>query len=288
MLKINNWEDLIKLVKDQNLSPKQAWERIERSNLKYLNRKSTAEKELKKGTRIQRLLFPKNNNNENILFAKNVPSLDVSGDFYNFKTLEDKIYIVLGDVSGKGVDAGLIMSRITSLFEVLVDGKRNIAEVTSFINDNLYSLRSGKFLTGIFASYDKKTKNFEFINAGHSDCIIFDNDEVKEDPSNKIPPIGVQPSNLDFNNNLNKISLKDKIIYIYSDGLSESKDFEGNDIEVSGIIDLINKYKNQPLETQLENIFIEISAFSALQNITNDEKSIIKDDITILAIDGKK
>lgn len=286
MIKINNWEDLIALAKEQGLTPKEAWERIEKTNLKFLNRKSSAEKELKKGTRVQRLMFPKNNE-ENILLAKNVPSLDVSGDFYNFKNLEDKIFFTLGDVSGKGVDAGLIMARVTSLFEILVEEKKSLIEIVSLINDNLYNLRSGKFLTGIFAVYDKKSKNLEFINAGHSESIISENKKITEHVSSKIPPLGVQPINLDLNSVLNKISLKDKIFYVYSDGLSESKDFEGNEIEAEGIIDLLNKNKDHNIATQLENIFIEISAFGALQNMSNEEQSIIKDDLTILAINGK-
>jgi serine phosphatase RsbU (regulator of sigma subunit) len=103
----------------------------------------------------------------------------------------------------------------------------------------------------------------------------------------KFPPLGVQPINFDLNSFLNKISLKEKIFYIYSDGLSESKDFEGNEIETKGIIDLLNKNKNHNILTQLENIFIEISAFGALQNMSNEEQSIIKDDLTILAINGE-
>ena len=71
-MKINNWEDLIALAKKHGLKPKEAWERIEKTNLKFLNRKSVAEKELKKGTRVQKLMFPKTNNHENILFAKNI------------------------------------------------------------------------------------------------------------------------------------------------------------------------------------------------------------------------
>ena len=93
--------------------------------------------------------------------------------------------------------------------------------------------------------------------------------------------------NFDLNSVLNNISLKDKIFYIYSDGLSESKDFEGNEIEAEGIIDLLNKNKDHNIATQLENIFIEISAFGALQNMSNEEQSIIKDDLTILAINGE-
>ena len=58
-MKVDDWQDLIELAKKQGLTPKEAWERIEKTNLKFLNRKSTAEKELKRGTRIQELLFPK-------------------------------------------------------------------------------------------------------------------------------------------------------------------------------------------------------------------------------------
>jgi serine phosphatase RsbU (regulator of sigma subunit) len=190
-------------------------------------------------------------------------------------------------VSGKGVDAGLIMARATALFEIFVEEKKSLIEIVSLINDNLYNLRSGKFITGIFAVYDKKSKNLEFINAGHSECIISENKEITEHVSNKIPPLGVQPINFDLNSFLNKISLKKKIFYLSCDGLRESKDFDGNEIETEGIIDLLNKNKNHNILTQLENIFIEISAFGALQNMSNEEQSIIKDDLTILAINGK-
>ena len=287
MMKINNWEDLISLAKKHGLKPKEAWERIEKTNLKFLNRKSVAEKELRKGTRIQKLMFPKTNNYENILFAKNVPSLDISGDFYNFKNFEDKIFIILADVSGKGLDAGLIMSRVTTLFEVFVGENKSISQIVSLINDNLYTLRSSKFLTGIFAVYDKKSKNLEFINSGHSNCIIAENKKFTEHIANKIPPLGVQSINSYLDRSLNKISLKDKLFYIYSDGLSESRDFEGNEIETEGIIDLLNRNKDHSIEKQLENIFIEVSAYCALQNISIEEKSIIKDDLTILAINGE-
>ena len=50
---------------------------------------------------------------------------------------------------------------------------------------------------------------------------------------------------------------------------------------------MLNKNKDHDIATQLENIFIEISAFGALQNMSNEEQSIIKDDLTILAINGK-
>ena len=128
-MKINNWEDLITFAKEQKLTPQQAWERIEKANIKFLNRKSEAEKELKKGTKIQKLMFPKIDNDENIIFAKNLPSLDISGDFYNFKNYGDKTFIALGDVSGKGVDAGLIMARVTALFEILVEEKKILVKL---------------------------------------------------------------------------------------------------------------------------------------------------------------
>lgn len=286
-MKVDDWQDLIELAKKQGLTPKEAWERIEKTNLKFLNRKSTAEQQLKKGTRIQQLLFPKIKKEENIIYAKNLPSLDVSGDFYNFKHFGDKVFIVLGDVSGKGVDAGLIMTRVTTMFEILVEEKKSVREIVSLINNDLYTLVTGKFLTAIFGCYDKKSNNFEFVNAGHSNCIILDNNKTNEHMSNKIPPLGVQFMKSDKDIILNQISLDEKIFYILSDGLSESKDFTGKELEINGVIKLIDKNRSQNIQTQLENIFIEISAYGALQNIADEEKSIIKDDTTILAINGK-
>ena len=172
-------------------------------------------------------------------------------------------------------------------------------------------MHSGKFLTGIFVSYDKKTKDLEYINAGHLNCIVSENQKITEYISKKTQPLGIEPFNSELKTNLNQISLEKKIFYLFSDGLYESKDFEGKEIKIDGLINLINKNKEYSLDKQLDNIFIEISTFGALQNILEEEKSIfgnivsdqiekyksedffekeksiIKDDITIFAINGE-
>ena len=81
--------------------------------------KKLTQKEIEIVGEIQQSLLSKNRV-DNILLAKNVPSLDVSGDFYNFSELSNGVYgFGVADVSGKGIKSSILMSKASSLYTCL-------------------------------------------------------------------------------------------------------------------------------------------------------------------------
>jgi len=104
------------------------------------------------------------------------PALGVGGDYYDFIRLSDtELGIAIGDVSGKGIPAALLMAtlraylhgqtrhRVTDLAEVAVNLNRLVYECSS----------ANRYATFFYAQYDSTTRLLEYVNAGHNPPLIF-------------------------------------------------------------------------------------------------------------------
>ncbi|MBT6595575.1 MAG: SpoIIE family protein phosphatase, partial [Nitrospina sp.] len=106
--------------------------------------------------------------------AKTVPAKFVGGDFYDFIELEqDRLGIVLGDVSGKGVSAALYMARLMSDFRYVAMQDPQPGNVIRQVNDiAARRSRKGMFATAVFLLLDVKSKKVRVCNAGHHAMLI--------------------------------------------------------------------------------------------------------------------
>ena len=83
-------------------------------------KQSILKKEREIAGEVQKKLFPKNKKIEQYIFAKNTPAKDVSGDYYDYYQINDnEIYFILGDVTGKGIKAGILMANAAAVFRSL-------------------------------------------------------------------------------------------------------------------------------------------------------------------------
>lgn len=99
------------------------------------------------------------------------PALEVGGDYYDFIQLEDgRLGLAIGDVSGKGISAALIMASLrASLRGLALDGPGNLARMMEKVNRLVYeSSSTNRYATFFFASYDPSTRELDFVNAGHN------------------------------------------------------------------------------------------------------------------------
>jgi sigma-B regulation protein RsbU (phosphoserine phosphatase) len=139
--------------------------------------KERMERELKLGREIQaRLLPPVPTGIPRTTFAAAFrPCYEVGGDYYDFSYLPTgEIGLAVGDVSGKGAPAALIMSSVKAALRVaapLVSG--NIVALTSRLNELLLELAQGrKHVTLFFASYAPATGRLRYVNAGHQPPLV--------------------------------------------------------------------------------------------------------------------
>jgi serine phosphatase RsbU (regulator of sigma subunit) len=112
--------------------------------------------------------------------AEYLPAFDVGGDFYSVKCLADgSVTATIGDVSGNGVAAALLMSRVTADFERFVASGASPADVLSQIHTRLLSTAGDMFVTAACVKIDASRRRLTVANAGHLPMIVRRaNDEV--------------------------------------------------------------------------------------------------------------
>ncbi len=180
--------------------------------------------------------------------ALNQPALEIGGDFYNFFKLPgNKLGIVLGDVSGKGISASLFMARLTSDFQYYTLLYAEPKHLLAQINNVLYErAKHGMFVTLIYMLLDTVEHRIKVANAGHMSPIYCDEYGIQllDTESGKGPPLGIIP---DIEYGQKSFNLeKDSSITLYTDGVIEAKDSSGELFGIRRLRNLIEKQPNDP------------------------------------------
>ena len=227
---------------------------------------------------VQKKLFPKEFEQKNILYAKNVPARDVSGDYYDYiKISEDEFYFTLADVSGKGVKAGILMANAAAVFRSMAKLNKEVSTIARYINNQVAdSSYQGMFITAVVGKYNIKDKKIEYINLGHEPIMVYDENFNFEYYKSTLPPLGIMAMDNDDFFQTNEISLVNKNLVIYTDGVTEGYLENNQELEAKGVEKEIidNKFKSP--EAIIEH----------LSDILTKRKEPLRDDITCLIISG--
>jgi sigma-B regulation protein RsbU (phosphoserine phosphatase) len=168
------------------------------------------------------------------------PALNVGGDFYDVLELSpDEIYVVIGDVSGKGMPAALLMAQALSILRLIVIP--GISPVVAMARWNAmltgHTIR-GMFITAMLGRIDLVSRNVEFCSAGHCHPFIAHadgrGDEIKIAGS---PPLGLLPE-LPARSQTLKLEPHDWLV-LYTDGLIESFNREDVALDREGVEKLL-------------------------------------------------
>ena len=242
--------------------------------LDHLNhhQKKALEQDLELAIKIQRNLLPQNHQKVNgwDFCYHYSPFGAVSGDFCDFLKLEDdSILFVLGDVSGKGISASLMMSHLHALIRSLLSFNLPVNEIVTRVN-RLFceSTMSTHYATMVFGKANKDGQ-VELCIAGHNPPLLIHGGKVHTINATGVP-VGLF---CESEYELSDIKLRDgDSLILYTDGLTEAS---VNEIE----------YGEERLKLLLEKS-MESSAKSLLNSIINDQKKFLNnvplyDDITI-------
>ena len=212
------------------------------------------------------------------LHAKIVPAKEVGGDFYDyFKLSEDKIGIVMADVSGKGVPAALFMVLSRTLLKAHAREDMSIVETITKTNELLSAQNPEMmFVTLIYGVYDMKKREFEYVVAGHPPIYAYEPDKkMSALPLTKNIALGINP-NAEFQSKKIKLK-KNQTLFLYTDGITEALNIDKAEYGFQ-FVDLFSGENIDP-EQLLNKVFQHIRAFSV-----DVEQS---DDITMLAFRAK-
>lgn len=233
-------------------------------------------RELMMAREIQQSLLPGNKGHDFPIHAVNLSARQLSGDFYDFFSLPDGcIYFCLGDVSGKGTNAALLMAKTCSLFRALGKQLREPRRLLAQINNEICetSVR-GMFVTMAGGLYDPATGKVVLVNAGHPPVLIVRKDGKARALEAQAPPLGVIPG---INFPETTIKLAENSLYIYSDGLIECRCATGEVLGISGLVTAIKQVVSLEPRKRLE----------ALTSRFKRPSLPLHDDVTILLLEKR-
>ena len=156
------------------------------------------------------------------LYGSNVPSRQVSGDYFDFRPRPDgKIYSAIADVCGKGVGPALLMASLQASFHAWADELVPVPEMTGRLSEAI-SRRTGpdRFITFFLLLLDPASGEIEYTNAGHNQgLLVRKNGDIEELPSHGLP-LALFPGRPYGSS---KIALApDEIVCLYTDGITEA------------------------------------------------------------------
>lgn len=232
-------------------------------------------RELNLAREIQQSLLPASQGDGFPVNGVNISAKILSGDFYDFFEMDNgDIYFNLGDVSGKGVNAALLMAKTCSLFRCLGKRIEDPGQLLYEINNELCETSvHGMFVTMVAGKYSPDSGEIKLVNAGNPPALLFTEEGICREFEATAPPLGVMPDILytEYHINLDNGSL-----YIYSDGVTEGYIADDSMLELTGLFKLIATMDKSLSPTQRLNDIVE--KFTA----TTEP---LRDDVTLLLLE---
>ena len=158
------------------------------------------------------------------LSAVIIPAREVGGDLYDFFIREEKLFFSVGDVSGKGVPASLVMAVTRSIFRSVSSREDSPGRILTSMNESLSEMNDlNMFVTFFCGVLDLEGGHLTYCNAGHNPPFIL-TDSIKALPVVPNLPLGIQPG---MNFVEQKTVLRhDDALFLYTDGLTEAENAE--------------------------------------------------------------
>ncbi|HEY0511717.1 MAG TPA: SpoIIE family protein phosphatase [Thermoanaerobaculia bacterium] len=190
------------------------------------------------------------------------PARQVGGDYYDlFRRDDGRIGLVVGDVSGKGMPAALMVSTLHSALRLLLDhtgfGPAMLERLNRHIGE---SSASNKFITMMLAELDPQTGALHYMNAGHNPAVLLRRDGTAEELKAGGVPLGLLPA-ARFQSRAVTMEPGD-LLCIYSDGITEAAAPDDEEFGMGRLIDLLRAEAGRPLAELIEAIPRAVGEFS--------------------------
>ncbi len=214
--------------------------------------------------------------------ARNVPSQQVGGDYFDIlETPGQRLLFAIGDVTGKGTPAALLMANLQAMLHVLLPIDISLEEATRRVNDIIYqNTPSDKFVTFFWGLIQPETMEFQYVNAGHNPPMLFRKGEESHHELEEGGLIlGAMSSSMaDYSDDTIQLQSEDLLVF-YTDGVTESLNPEqSEEYEEERLVHCINEHRNKSSEEIMEAIINDVKDFSG---------NMQYDDITLIIIKVK-
>jgi hypothetical protein len=157
------------------------------------------------------------------VYGFNIPALQVGGDYYDWLVRDGQVSICLGDVSGKGVPAALLMSHLRASFHAEARRFDSPREIVEAMNESLHgAAQSGRFATFFLALANEQGDRVRYCNAGHNPALLLHAGELRLIEATGLPLAMLAPGMVAYEEGEIAFEPGDALI-IYSDGVTEAQ-----------------------------------------------------------------
>ena len=241
--------------------------------------KASLESELSIAREIQMSMLPNDFTrdpecNDLDIYASMTPAKAVGGDFYDFLLRDGRLYFCIGDVSGKGVPAALVVSILSTQFRSLSSTEDKPEKIVSAINDSSKERNASLMFATLFVGIlDPATGALSFCNAGHNAPILMGTEPRFLEVTPNLP-VGVE-TGWDYKGQ--QLSLAPGMtLLLYTDGLPEAENADQDLFGEQRVLDTLKGRIAENAETMVQELTDAVHRF-----VGEAEQS---DDLTLLAI----
>jgi serine phosphatase RsbU (regulator of sigma subunit) len=169
------------------------------------------------------------------------PCYEIGGDYYDFIQREDgRLVIALGDVSGKGTAAALLMSSLHAAIHAQTGSHDTLVETISAVNRYLAdNIPSNRFVTLFYAELDPESGAVSFLNAGHNPPLIVHAAGTVEQLASGGLPLGIK-ADADYREGRTTLQMGD-VLVIYSDGVTEAASPSGEEFGPTRLYEVVSR-----------------------------------------------
>lgn len=230
-------------------------------------------KEIEIAKEVQNMLFPKKlpNDKDVSIYATYVPHSSIGGDYYDFIEIDaDHFLVCVADVSGKGVPASLLMSNFQAGLRTMLRQSFNLNNIVAELNHLIYrNAFAEKFITSFLGVYNRKTREFCYVNAGHNAPIL-----LMEDGSYKLLNEGCTMlgifDELPFMSVSSLVVPERSMLLCYTDGLTEVFDEKEDEFGIENTVRVLRQSQYLSSVKIHEQLLKEIERYSEDRNFSDD------------------
>lgn len=213
--------------------------------------------------------------------AVNIPSKQVGGDYYDMISLPNKQYLMaIGDVSGKGTPASLLMANLQATIRALAPLGLSLSELTRGVNDLICDNMSiDRFITFFWGILNPEAHTFHYVNAGHNHPFVFRSDGTIERLELGGLILGVMKTQRPYLEG--EITLRSgDVMLCFTDGVSEAMNESGEEYSEERMVDRVRPYLGSPAREIMEALVEDVRK--------HGQKIPQSDDITLVVIKATK
>ncbi|MDP4172340.1 MAG: SpoIIE family protein phosphatase [Bacteroidota bacterium] len=224
------------------------------------------ERDLENARKIQESLLPKSIPEIAQMDIAGImtPAMQVGGDYFDIiKVSPSRVFVLVGDVSGKGLSASLYMSKLQTMMRLYCQDGKSPKEVLVEVNRRIYeSIERNWFITLNLALFDTERKTVKFCRAGHSPLLLLCGNEMSEYQPKGIG-LGLEVGKI-FSDTLEEIEIgmeTSQTYAFYSDGVSEAMNKESELFGVDRLTHVISENQTESSQMIIGSIMNSLESF---------------------------